>query len=183
MWKEQIDSALIKFIQKHVSFSRDSGDKTVPVLVRNPEEFAKIEEYPTITICNLFDRFDPMRTFERESVVNRDFENNKMTLEEEAIPFQLFYQMDFWSLFKVDMNRMTKLWLSVAYKDFILPVLDEGGNARESLAVLKDPLTGADFLQADERIFRSTVTYKISAEIDENVQRIVDMSTVVNIEG
>ena len=55
VWFEQVDTALIDYIKGIVKLPDASGVLTpVPVKVRKPDEDFKIEEYPCITLYNLY---------------------------------------------------------------------------------------------------------------------------------
>lgn len=172
VWFEQVDTALINYIKGIVKLPNSNGVLTpVPVKVRKPDEDFKIEEYPCITLYNLYSKRDEERYFPDTVVVERDLDNNKIVEEKSAIPYSLFYQIDFWSRQQSQMNDMTRLWLGHhPDKYFNLPVKDLSGNDRDSFVLMTDDLKKSDFLTDTKRTFHSVLTYKVWVEIDEHLR-------------
>lgn len=172
VWFEQVDTALINHIRGIVKLPNANGVLTpVPVKVRKPDEDFKIEEYPCISLYNLYSVRDNVRYYPDMVVVGRDLENNQAILEKGAIPYTLFYQIDFWSRLQTDMNNMTRIWLG-NHPDlsFNLPVKDVSGNDRDCLVMLADSLRKFDHLENEHRTFHSALTYKVWVELDERIQ-------------
>ena len=172
VWFEQVDTALINYIKGIVKLPNSNGVLTpVPVKVRKPDEDFKIEEYPCITLYNLYSKRDEERYFPDTVVVERDLDNNKIIEERSAIPYSLFYQIDFWSRQQSQMNDMTRMWLG-HHPDrcFNLPVKDLSGNNRESFVLMTDDLKKSDFLTDTKRTFHSVLTYRVWVEIDERIR-------------
>ena len=172
VWFEQVDTALINYIKGIVKLPNSNGVLTpVPVKIRKPDEDFKIEEYPCITLYNLYSVRDEERYFPDTVVVERDFDNHKLIEEKSAIPYSLFYQIDFWSRQQSQMNDMTRMWLGHhPDKCFNLPVKDLSGNNRDSLVLMTDDLKKSDFLTDTKRTFHSVLTYKVWVEIDERIR-------------
>lgn len=172
VWFEQVDTALINYIKGIVKLPNSNGVLTpVPVKVRKPDEDFKIEEYPCITLYNLYSKRDEERYFPDTVVVERDLDNNKIIEERSAIPYSLFYQIDFWSRHQSQMNDMTRMWLG-HHPDrcFNLPVKDLSGNDRDSFVLMTDDLKKSDFLTDTKRTFHSVLTYRVWVEIDERIR-------------
>lgn len=172
VWFEQVDTALIKHIQESVRLLNANKVLTpVPVKVRKPDEDFKIEEYPCITIYNLYSVRDEVRYCPDDVVVARDYVNNTLTKEKSAIPYSLYYQIDFWSRKQSQMNDMTRLWLGHhPDRSFNLPVKDISGNDRSCFVLMTDDLRKSDFLSGIQRTFHSMLTYRVWVEIDERIQ-------------
>lgn len=172
VWFEQVDTALINYIKGIVKLPNSNGVLTpVPVKIRKPDEDFKIEEYPCITLYNLYSVRDEERYFPDTVVVERDFDNHKLIEEKSAIPYSLFYQIDFWSRQQSQMNDMTRMWLGHhPDKCFNLPVKDLSGNNRDSFVLMTDDLKKSDFLTDTKRTFHSVLTYKVWVEIDERIR-------------
>ena len=172
VWFEQVDTALINYIKGIVKLRNSNGVLTpVPVKVRKPDEDFKIEEYPCITLYNLYSVRDEERYFPDTVVVERDFDNHRLIEEKSAIPYSLFYQIDFWSRQQSQMNDMTRMWLGHhPDKCFNLPVKDLSGNNRDSFVLMTDDLKKSDFLTDTKRTFHSVLTYKVWVEIDERIR-------------
>lgn len=172
VWFEQVDTALIKHIQESVRLLNASKVLTpVPVKVRKPDEDFKIEEYPCITIYNLYSMRDEVRYCPDDVVVSRDTTKNTLIKEKPAIPYSLYYQIDFWARKQSQMNDMTRLWLG-HHPDrcFNLPVKDISGNDRSCFVLMTDDLKKSDFLSGIQRTFHSMLTYRVWVEIDERIQ-------------
>lgn len=172
VWFEQVDTALINYIKGIVKLPNSNGVLTpVPVKIRKPDEDFKIEEYPCITLYNLYSVRDEERYFPDTVVVERDFDNHKLIEEKSAIPYSLFYQIDFWTRQQSQMNDMTRMWLGHhPDKCFNLPVKDLSGNNRDSFVLMTDDLKKSDFLTDTKRTFHSVLTYKVWVEIDERIR-------------
>lgn len=172
VWFEQVDTALIDYIKGIVKLPNSNGVLTpVPVKIRKPDEDFKIEEYPCITLYNLYSVRDEVRYFPDTVVTERDPENNRLFEEKSAIPYSLFYQIDFWSRQQSQMNDMTRMWLGHhPDKSFNLPVKDISGNDRDSFVLLTDDLRKSDFLTDTKRTFHSVLTYRVWVEIDERIR-------------
>lgn len=182
VWFEQVDSALISYIKGIVKLPDANGILTpVPVKIRKPDEDFKIEEYPCITLYNLYSVRDEVRYFPDKVVVERDYERSKLIEERGAIPYSLFYQLDFWSRLQSQMNDMTRMWLGYhPDKCFNLPVKDLAGKDRSSFVLMTDDLRKSDFLTETKRTFHSVLTYRVWVEIDERIRSERDMVTSVS---
>lgn len=177
VWFEQVDTALINYIKGIVKLPNSNGVLTpVPVKIRKPDEDFKIEEYPCITLYNLYSVRDDFRYFPDKVIVERDFERNTLIEERGAIPYSLFYQLDFWSTKQTHMNDMTRTWLGHhPDKSFNLPVKDLSGQSRSSFVLMTDDLKKADFLEDNSRTFHSVLTYRVWVEIDERIRNESEM--------
>lgn len=172
VWFEQVDTALIERISNVVKLKNESGELVpVPVDVRKPDEDFKVESYPRITIYNLYSTRDEERYFPDKVVVLRDDESKTLVEEKGAIPYSLYYQIDFWSRLQSDMNEMTRMWLtSHPDKYFNLDVKDMAGKDRSSFVLLTDDLKKSDYFTGRDRTFHSYLTYRVWVELDERVQ-------------
>lgn len=181
VWFEQVDTALIKYIQGIVKLPNSQGVLTpVPVKIRKPDEDFKVETYPCITLYNLYSIRDDVRYFPDTVVVERNIETNKLIEEKSAIPYSLYYQFDFWSRLQSQMNDMTRMWLGHhPDKDFNLPVKDVSGNDRSSYVFMTDDLKKSDFLTGTDRTFHSMLTYRVWVELDERTQTEKAMVTTI----
>lgn len=179
VWIEQVDTALKSFISGGISIDNSPAR----VVVRKPDEDFKREYYPLISIYNLFNRHDTTRRFFGSVPKSKDLVNNTVTMEQACIPYNLFYQIDFWSMKQSQMNSMTLQWvlLTNGAKDFNLPVIDTGGTTRSSYCLCKDDFKKSDLITGAERIFHSFITYRIYVEVDENVQKIESLATKLAI--
>ena len=181
VWFEQVDRALIEHIKSIVKLSNSGGEKeSVPVTIRKPDEDFKIESYPSITIYNLYSIRDEVRYYPDRVIVSRDSDNHKLVAEKSAIPYSLFYQIDFWSRLQTQMNDMVRLWIgNHPDRGFNLDVEDLAGNKRSSSVLLVDDLKKSDLLSGTERTFHSMLTYRVWVEIDEKISEKLPMITNV----
>ena len=179
VWFEQVDTALISYINGIVKLPNTNGILTpVPVKIRKPDEDFKIEEYPCITLYNLYSVRDGVRFFPDKVVVERDHVRNKLIEERGAIPYSLYYQLDFWSTKQSHMNDMTRMWLGHhPDKSFNLPVKDLSGQNRSSVVLMVSDLVKSDSLTDNNRTFHSVLTYRVWVEIDERIRNESDMIT------
>ena len=182
VWFEQVDTALISYINGIVKLPDINGILTpVPVKIRKPDEDFKIEEYPCITLYNLYSVRDEFRHFRDKVVVERDYERHKLIEERGAIPYNLFYQFDFWARKQSQMNDMTRMWLGHHPDRFFnLPVKDLSGQNRSSFVLMVDDLKKLDSLDKTDRTFHSVLTYRVWVEIDERVRNESDMITSIS---
>lgn len=175
VWFEQVDSALVNLLRNKIQID----GKPVKVVVRRPDSDFDDEDYPLVSIYNLYDRFSKDRYNPESVIVGRDEKANIAFLEESALPHDLFYQIDFWATLQSDMNTMTKQWKSFSKLWFNLDVLDESGNLRSCFVLSQNDFNKSDLLKSGKRLFHSFGTYKVQVEIDENVQTVVPMVTQI----
>lgn len=182
VWFEEIDRALIELLTNTIKIPNRNGELvSVPVSMRRPDPDFKIEVYPSITIYNVFSRYNSFRQGEAFSIKERDFENSKVILEKGAVPMDLYYQFDLWSKTMEDANNMTLAWYAHYDRYFNLDVIDKSGVPRSCLALRSDILRKYDYVSGDNRTFHSTVKYKIQTEIDENITTEKPMVTTIDI--
>ena len=179
VWFEQVDTALIDFISKGIKI----GYSPIDVRVRKPDEDFKKEDYPLISLYNVYSKRDDFRRCFEPVPVEKNVETKTIVMEQAALPYNLFYQIDFWSLQQSQMNSMLMQWVSLTQggKDFNLPVNDAGGNSRSCYCLCKDDFKKSDLVDGNKRIFHSFITYRIYVEIDENIRISEPMITDVGI--
>ena len=173
VWYEQVDIALVELLRNTIRLD----GKPVKVVVRKPDEDFNSEEYPVVSIYSLYDRFAKLRYSSEQVVLSRDPEGNTLVLEESALPYDLFYQIDFWSTLQSDMNEMTKQWKVFSRSWFNLSVLDESGTQRSCFVLSRNDFNKADLLKEGKRLYHSFGTYKIQVELDESVPQTHPMVT------
>jgi hypothetical protein len=170
VWKEQVDEALVLFIQS-IIISPENGNP-INVTIRKPDEDFKTEDYPRITVYNIFDQPNNMRRsgmYNNDDIlISKDLERYKGFMDAPALTYDLFYQIDFWSVLQSHMNDMTRQWLGKIHsRYFNLDVKDMSGKDRNSFVLQQGNLQKADLLNGSERIFRSFITYAVWVELDE----------------
>ena len=177
VWYEQVDSALMKLIRTSIQID----GKPVKVVVRKPDEDFNEEDYPLVSIYNLYDRFSKSRYSPERVVVSRNYDSKFMVLEDPALPYDLYYQIDFWANLQSDMNSMLKQWKVIASTWFNLDVIDELENYWSCFVMSRNDFQKSDLLKEGKRLFHSFGTYKVQVELDTNNQHIVPM-VVSNID-
>ena len=173
VWFEQVDSALMKFIQNIIKID----GKPVKTAIRKPDSDFDNEDYPLVSVYNINDRFSKLRYSPEPVVVSHIPESNIAVLEESALPYDLTYQIDFWANLQSDMNSMTKQWKAHTKRWFNLEVFDESGIARSCFVISQNDFGKSDLLKGGERLYHSFGTYKIQVEIDEGVQTVIPIVT------
>lgn len=168
VWFEQVDTALIKFVKQHITVAGD----TVDCRVRKPDEDFKKEDYPIVSLYNVYSKRDDFRRCPNDVKVSMDDERKVLIMEKPCLPYNLFYQIDFWAMMQSHMNEMLYRWVYATDggRDFNLPVIDTGGNNRTCYCMCKEDFKKSDLVTGNTRIFHSFLTYRIYVEIDENVQ-------------
>ena len=174
VWFEQVDVALISEIKNTVFHKNQSGIlvplEDTAIIVRKPEEEFKLETFPCVSIYNLTYGHDPLRYNPALVKVGEDTENHLVILEEPAVPFNLDYQIDFWSKYQSDMDSMTRTWLMKHYRQFNLKVVDDGGAERTCNCLMKGKVTKSDLVLNNERLFHSVIKLQIWVELDDEIR-------------
>lgn len=186
VWYDQIDAGLIKYIKSIIQLEdSDNNIVPVPVRIRKADEDFKKEDYPMVTVYNLsISKRDEVRYYPFRVPRDLDIERGKVNMERTAVPYSLMYQIDLWSTLQTDMNKMSAMWEFEANRDFNLPVYDSGGTLRYAHCLQKgDSVKKLDKLTDGSRVYCTSMTYRIWAEIDEeNINKIQEADIVKNID-
>jgi len=165
IWKEQIDTALLRYIPSIVNDPKeDRKDLKSFVTIRKPDEDFKIEEYPRITVYNTYDIPDYIRmpTPNYPTVIEKDYDT--AYLDEPPQQYTLLYQIDFWSTLQKHMNDMTREWIQTG-RVINLDVKDMTGNDRNRPLIRQGNIMKLDLLRGSERIYHSFITYRVWVEL------------------
>lgn len=185
VWSEEVERGLKQEILNTVFYLTDTGIKAPltedMVFVRDPEEDLREEQIPCVTITPLYNRFDARRYNPNPVIMSRNDEENLLTMQDSAVPFNLFYQIDFWSRYKEDINLMTSTWLRNHFRQFNLKVVDDGGTERSSNVIVNESLRESDLLKNQKRLFHSIISYVIWVELDDEVGYNVHMVAERNL--
>lgn len=185
VWFEEVEKGLKEEILNTVFYLSPTGIKTNVtedmVFVRDPEEDLREEQIPCVTITPLFNRFDPRRYNPNPVIMSKNEEENLLTMQDSAVPFNLTYQLDFWSRYKEDINLMTGSWLKKHFRQFNLRVIDDGGTERYSNVLLNESMRESDLLKNQKRLFHSLISYVIWVELDDEVGYNVHMVAERNL--
>lgn len=185
VWSEEVERGLKQEILNTVFYLTDTGIKAPltedMVFVRDPEEDLREEQIPCVTITPLYNRFDARRYNPNPVIMSRNDEENLLTMQDSAVPFNIFYQIDFWSRYKEDINLMTSTWLRKHFRQFNLKVVDDGGTERSSNVIVNESLRESDLLKNQKRLFHSIISYVIWVELDDEVGYNVHMVAERNL--
>ena len=177
VWFKQVDSALLTYIS--------SLFPKLYTFVRKPDEDFKIEKYPCIGIYALSYIRNPLR-YNGNKLTKLEFleEDSFLILEKPAVPYDLTYQIDFWSLTQESMNNMTRIWLGNCPEGYInLDLEDFSGNRRNSFMRQVGSITKSDLLNGSDRIFHTILTYNIWVEIDERITTKKHYIKTIDVKG
>ena len=171
VWFEEVNAGLIKELKNTVRV-KDANGVSVPLddkalIIRKPEEKFKSEIFPCVSIYNLSYRFDPIRHSSIPVRVGSDVANKVAIFEDPAVPFNLTYQIDFWSKYQVDMDCMTRTWLLKHFRQFNLDVIDDGGVKRSCNCLTQGSVVKSDLILDNERLFHSIIKLQIWVELDD----------------
>lgn len=173
VWYEEVERGLKEEILNSVLFLDSKGNRVkLPedsVFVRDPEEDLREEQFPCITITPLFNRFDSKRYNPNPVIMQVDSSNATVTLQDSAVSFNLFYQIDFWSRYKEDINLMTSTWLQNHFRQFNLSVIDDGGNKRSCNVLIQEGMRESNLLRNGKRLFHCMISYVIWVELDNEM--------------
>ena len=174
VWFEEVNIGLINEIKNTVRIKNATGQLIAlednAIMVRKPEEDFKLETFPCVSIYNSIYTYDPLRHNPSPVVVSRDINNHSATLEESAIPFNLVYQLDFWSKYQTDMDCMTRTWLNSHFRQFNLKVVDDGGTERTCNCLAQGSIVKSDLVLDGERLYHSIVNLLIWVELDNEMR-------------
>lgn len=174
IWYEQVNAGLLEELRKTITI-RDPKGLSIPLpkpksafVIRKPEEDFKFEVFPCVSIYNLNTRYVPTRhlPLDVDAAIDRDYENNQIVMEKQAVPFDLEYQVDFWSRYQTDMDAMLMSWMTTHYRQFNLPVLSTEGTERDVNVLQQGDIVKSDLVLGKERLFHSIIKYSIWVEID-----------------
>lgn len=183
VWFEQVDTALIEYIQKFISLPTLNGEvEPIPVSVRKPDEDFKIEIYPSITLYAVSYSRHEIRYYPFEITVARDDKTISLIREKGAVPYTLKYQVDFWAKKQSQMNEMLRMWLGYNPERYInLPVKDVAGNDRNVLMLQDGEIVKSDLIDGESRIFHTIITYDIWVALDEKLQTKVPYIKTIEV--
>lgn len=187
VWFEEVNTGLIQELKNTVRVKNSNGVLTAlgdkSFVVRKPEEDLKFEVFPCVSIYNKDYKFDPQRYDPQLIKVGEDKTNKLVTMEEPHIPFNLTYQIDFWSRYQTDMDTMTRTWLTKHFRQFNLSVKDDGNTTRSCNCMMQGSVIKSDLVDGKERLFHSIVNLKIWVEIDSETRYNMPMVVIRDIDA
>ena len=174
VWFEEVNIGLLNEIKDTVRIKDSNGvlvaleDKAI--IIRKPEEDFKFEVFPCVSIYNLSYGHDKLRYNPAPVKVGEDLENKQIILEDPAVPFNLNYQIDFWSKYQTDMDCMTRTWLTKHFRQFNLKVTDDGGIERSCNCLTQGSIVKSDLVLNGDRLFHSLIKLQIWVELDDETR-------------
>lgn len=185
VWFEEVNIGLFNEIKNTVKVKDVNGVLVAleddSIIIRKPEEDFKLEKFPCVSIYNLSYGHDPIRYNPSPVIIGEDNENNLLLLEDPATPFNLTYQLDFWSRYQTEMDSMTRTWLIKHFRQFNLKVVDDGGTERTCNCLIQGKVTKSDLVLEGERLFHTIIKYLIWVELDDETRYNKPMIGKVNI--
>ena len=188
VWFEEVSAGLLNELKSTVRIKdKDGALIALPkpekaFTVRKPEEDFKFEVFPCVSIYGKSSSHDPMRYDWQRKVMAQDRVTHRTVVEDQAVPYNLDFQIDFWSKYQSDMDVMTRTWLMRHFRDFNLSVVDDGGHPRLVYVHAVGNIYKSDLVVNKERLFHQIANYSIWVEIDDEMQYNVPMVTEVEIE-
>lgn len=185
VWFEEVNIGLFNEIKNTVKVKDVNGVLVAleddSIIIRKPEEDFKLEKFPCVSIYNVSYGHDPIRYNPSPVIIGEDNENNLLLLEDPATPFNLTYQLDFWSRYQTEMDSMTRTWLIKHFRQFNLKVVDDGGTERTCNCLIQGKVTKSDLVLEGERLFHTIIKYLIWVELDDETRYNKPMIGKVNI--
>ena len=177
VWFEEINTSLVNEIKKYVRIVNELGEVVAidNVVIRKPEEDFKITSFPCISIYNVSYNHDPKRYNPNPVILGKNDIKKVVEIEETAVSFNLDYQIDFWSYYHSDMDRMTRSWLAKHFRQFNLEVVDDGGKKRTCNCITKGKIIKSDLLSNEKRLYHSIIKLEVWVEIDDEIRYDVPM--------
>lgn len=151
------------------------------IVVRKPEEDLKFEVFPCVSIYIKSFRHDPLRYDPQCVQLVRDPTTYRTQVEEQAVPYNLDVQLDFWAKYQEDIDNMTRTWLMKHFRQFNLDVVDDGGTPRSISVLSVGGMVKSDLVLGEKRLFHSILNYSIWVEIDGEMRYNVPMVTKVEL--
>ena len=172
VWFEEVNIGLLKELKDTIRIKNANGVLVAlddeALIVRKPEEDFKLEVFPCVSIYNLDNKHDRLRY--NPEPIRVGTVGNEAVLEDPAVPFNLTYQIDFWSQYQTDMDSMTKSWLKKHFRQFNLTVIDDGGVERSCNCLVIGGVVKSDLVLKGERLFHSIIKLQIWVELDDETR-------------
>lgn len=176
VWYEQVDKGLIDFIKEKI----DAEEEGITVRPRQTNEGNKTEE-KAVSFFSYDEVLAEYRMRRFDEVGEKDKDEGEAEMLKPLIPYDLFYQVDFWARSVYDINEMIRKWEGRVEKHNLLPVLDIDGNERD-IKMERVDFANADYTKNGEVRFHRTFTYKIKVELDERDSYVVPLVEEVEFE-
>ena len=172
VWFEEVYTGLIEELKNTIRI-KDANGVSVALpdnafIIRKPEEEFKFETFPCVSLYVRNYKHEKSRYNSNPVVIARDEATKTVTLEDPAVPYTIFMQIDFWAKYQQDMDCMTRSWLMRHFHQFNLKVVDDGGTERTSNCLMQGSVVPSDLVSGGERLFHSVINLQIWVELDDN---------------
>lgn len=173
IWYEEVALAFKSLVETNMKYL----NKKVEFIVRNPEE-QLAKDPPCVTLYHYDEKFDRTRYVEGETqiVETRDLVNNTVQVEDNALPYNLYVQIDLWGTTQKQVAELTKQWCVLFDSKGYFDIKDSGGTVR-SCTVIKKGFHKAEEINEDKRVYQRTYSYLIWVEIDEQIRKTSSLVT------
>lgn len=172
VWFEEVYTGLIEELKSTIRVKNSSGVLVAlpnkAFTIRKPEEEFKSEVFPCVSLYVRNYKHEPKRYNPNPVVIDTDEATKTVTLEDPAVPYTIYMQIDLWSKYQTDMDCMTRTWLMKHFHQFNLKVTDDGGTERTSNCLMQGSIIPSDLVSGGERLFHSIINLQIWVELDDN---------------
>ena len=186
IWNEQICEGFLEALRKNAKVRGRSGklEPVQNVTVKKPETVVDSDLLPAITIQNydikraVVNQMGRVPTYE-----NYNTENGTVEYTKQPLKFWLYYQIDFWAEYQEDIDNMLLSWIS-AMPDVggALRVVNMGGEEVTTSCSLLS-MVALDGTDTDKRLFRRSLSYRVSGLIDVAEPEVQKYISKVHIEA
>lgn len=189
VWLEEVNTGMLNELKSCVKIKSAMGeliplpDQDNAFVVRKPDEDFKFEVFPCVSVYIKDYRHDPIRYNPTPIVQEVRADTKELVVEEQAVSFNLSCQIDFWAEYQEDMDNMTRTWLMRHFRQFNLPVVDDGGTERTVNVLASGSIVKSDLVLNSERLFHSIANYTIWVEVDDEVRYTVPMVATIDIDA
>lgn len=170
IWFEELSYGLINDIKRTVTITNSEGNLVFlpdsSIIVRKPEDAFKLENFPCVSIIEKEFNHSTLRY--NPEPIEVESNKEKIIYRNSVIPFNILYQIDFWSRYKIDMDNMLKSWLSTHFRQFNLYVKDDLGIERSCNCMTKGKIIESNLILDNERLYHSITELLIWTYIENN---------------
>jgi hypothetical protein len=180
IWYEEIVTGL-KEVLSVVKYTNNGVLTPVPITSENPaKDKAK---YPCIVLKDYDLKFDPMRYNPNYVLTSKDTTRYKGIEESPAIPYNIYYQIDFWSTTLTHASEMLRYWLAAFNGRGYLNVHDKAGIAQRCAMLQVGHMHKAEHkLESGLIVYQRVFSYNIQVYLDEGDIREINLVKEVVID-
>lgn len=161
IWSEQIDRALLTLLKEH--FEVLSCSKPVAVLIRTPEKEFTQKDCPCISIYCTGTSHAYDRDFSEVQIIEKSGSNEY--LKPKPKPTDFTYQIDFWTQYQSDMNKLMLDW-----KSFFTPEkafkIKSADDVEQSCSFKEIKSSKQDLISNGKRLFHEISIIRVQGVAD-----------------